>query len=197
MKVRFILLLLAIACIATTSCKKDPMNNTTNLKAGYYPNSIGTFWEYRRYDSISHSADTVIVRIKSNIVMSGKLYSVWTYEKSDVVFDTSFVYSSKDSVIISGSNNFFSSKLLLLPYKINSKWSSSEISRDTSTVEGTAMIDSFNTYKLSRHVFGIDLSLNDAEWLTPYVGIIRENISEFSIIKSKNESWRLIAFSIK
>ncbi len=197
MRVRFNLLLLAFASITATSCKKDSLNDSSNLKAGYYPNNTGSFWEYRRYDSISNSADTVTVRIKSTILKNGKLYSVWTYEKSDVVFDTAFVYTSKDSVIISGFNNFFSSKILLLPYKINSRWSSSGMSRDTSIVEGTARIDSFETYKLSRQIFGIDLSLYDTEWLTPDVGIIREDITEFSIIRSKNESWRLIAFSIK
>jgi hypothetical protein len=190
-------LLFAFACLFAISCKKDSLNDSSNLKTGYYPNTIGSFWEYRRFDSISNSADTVIVRIKSNVFKSGKLYSIWTYETANAIFDTSFVYTSKDSVIISGSNNFFSSKILLLPYRINSKWSSSGMSRDTSIVEGTAVIDSFDTYKLSRQIFGIDLSMYDAEWLTPYVGVIRENISEFSIIRSKNESWQLIAYSIK
>ena len=198
MKIRFHLLLLVIICTLTYSCNKDSMNELSNNSSqAYYPNTIGSFWKYQRIDSIANSIDTITISIKSSVLINGRKYKVWTYEKANTVFDTAFIYTSKDSVIISASSYFYSPKVLLIPFRINEKWSSSGMPRDTSDVLGTTVINNFETFKLTRQVFGIDVSLYDVEWIAPYIGIIREDISEFSINKSMKESWKLLTYSVK
>jgi hypothetical protein len=194
MNIKFWILLLTVSSMFMTFCKKDVMNDPG---IGYFPNGIGSYWEYQRFDSISGISDTIFVRIKSTVRVNGKIYSVWTTEKSSMVFDTVQVYTSQDSVIFRGSAIFYSEKIILLPYKLNSRWNSSGTMGDTSFVNGTFTIDDLETFKISRRVFGIDLSLDDIEWLAPYVGIMRRNIKEFSIFKPTNESWILIDYSVK
>jgi hypothetical protein len=194
MKIKLWILLVTFSGILLSCCNKDMLNDA---KIGYFPNDVGSYWEYQCFDSISSISDTIFVRIKSTVHENGKIYSVWTTEKSSIIFDTALVYTSQDSVIIRGSTIFYSEKIILLPYKLNSKWNSSGTMGDTSIVEGTFTIDALETFKISRRVFGIDLSLDDMEWLAPYVGIMRKNIKEFNIIKPINESWNLIDYSVK
>jgi hypothetical protein len=194
MKINLWILLVIISSILLSCCNKDMLNDP---KIGYFPNAVGSYWEYQRFDSVSSILDTIFVRIKSTIQEYGRVYSVWTTEKSSIVLDTVLVYTSQDSVIFRGSTIFYSEKILLLPYKLYSKWNSSGMMGDTSFVEGTFTINALETFKISRRVFGIDLSLDDIEWLAPYAGILRKNIKEFNIIKPMNESWILIDYSVK
>jgi len=198
MKKQFWIILLFFTGFAMTSCNRDFLTNEAgNSQNEYFPNNPGTYWKYYRFDSISHSSDILCIRIKSTVLKNGKMFKVWTYENSSMVLDTSYVYTSQDSVIVMDSNILFSPKVLLLPYTLKSKWNSSGMTGDTTLVVKKEKIDNIETYLTQRRIFGIDISLKDEEWLAPYVGLVKENIKEFNLVRPRNESWILLEYSIK
>ena len=198
MKTNLWILILVISSLLLTFCRKENTNNSVdNSTIGYFPNGVGSFWEYARFDSITNHSDTIFVRVKSTVLKNGKNYSLWTYEKSSMVLDSALVYASQDSVIMLGPDNFYSPKIILLPYTLHNKWNSSEIQGDTSYVEAQYLLESLQTFKIIRRFFGVDLSWNYDEWLAPHVGLIKENIKEFNLLRPKNESWMLIDYLVK
>jgi hypothetical protein len=192
------LLLLAFVGLVMSFCKKETLlKSTDNSKALYFPNGVGSYWKYHRYDSITGTSDTIIVTIQSTVLKNGKTYSVWTYKKSPVVYDSAYVYCTKDSVVFMGTNFQFVENIILIPCTIHSKWNPSGMLGDTTFVIGQEKIGLLETFKLNHRIFGIDVSMNDDMWLAPNIGIIKEDIKEFNILKPKNESWQLIDYSAK
>ena len=193
------LTLLVLIGIVMTHCLKDENNNyyTYNQRPDYFPSNVGTVWKYLRTDSIKNVTDTVLVRVKSNVRNTSRPYSLWTYEKSSVVFDSIRVYIHRDSVIYTGPHIFNSKKVLLLPYRLNYKWNSSGNAGDTTVVSSIERVDHIDAYKVIRHDFGVDLSVNDVMWMAPNIGMIQENIREFNLVQPRHEFWRLISYRVR
>ena len=198
MKTLRLTILLVLLGFTMTHCLKDENNYVVYYpRPAYFPNCVGTVWKYLRTDSIKNITDTILVRVKSNVMNNSRPYSVWTYEKSSVVFDSVYVYTHRDSVIITGSHIYNSKKVLLLPYRLNSKWNSSGYTGDTTVVSSIERVDHFDAFKIIRHDFGVDLSVNDVMWMAPHVGLIQENIREFNLVQPRHEFWRLISYRVR
>jgi hypothetical protein len=192
------LFLMVSAGFLLTQCRNDLLvNSTNNSNAGYFPNGVGSYWKYQRYDSIGHTSDIVTVRIRSTVLKERKTYSVWTYEKACTVFDSVLVYTSQDSVVMIDSQMLYGKKVILIPYTVSSKWNSTGIMGDTSLVTGQEISGNIGTYKIVRRIFGIDVSLNDDEWLAPYVGMVKATMKEFSVVRQVNESLELVDYSVR
>jgi len=199
MKTIRLTILLVLLGFMMTQCLKDEniYYYAYNPQPVYFPHHVGSVWKYLRTDSIKNTSDTVLVRVKSYVHNTSRPYAVWTYEKSAMVFDSVYVYTHRDSVIITGPHVFHSKKILLLPYRLNFKWNSSGSAGDTTIVSSIERVNHHDAYKVIRRDAGIDLSVNDVMWLSPYVGLVQENIGEFSIVQPRHEFWRLISYRVK
>ncbi|HSD63676.1 MAG TPA: hypothetical protein VLB50_07750, partial [Ignavibacteriaceae bacterium] len=93
-KILIILLLPLVfnACENSTE-NKNPSPSGTSL----FPNTVGDKWTYAIQDSLTHSIDTLSLRIIGNIPVNGKSYSVWV-RKSNIYNDTFYVSVDHDTV---------------------------------------------------------------------------------------------------
>jgi len=199
MKTIRLTILLVMLGFMMTQCLKDENNYyyAYNHRPDYFPHDVGSVWKYLRTDSIKNASDTILVRVKSYVHNTNRPYAIWTYEKSKVVFDSVYVYTHRDSVIFTSPHIFLSKKILLLPYRLNSKWNSSGNVRDTTVVSSIERVNHFDAYKVIRRNMGVDLSVNDVMWLVPHVGLVQENIKVFNLVGPSHEFWRLISYRVR
>ncbi len=199
--VKYIFSVIFLLLVLLYSCN-DSITNPTNENAiTDFPNKIGDEWKYFYYDSLTSSADTVIVSIVSDTTFNvNKTAKVWKYTFRNKI-EYYFVEILNDTVRIFHSlESFWDNTKFVFPLKVGKKWrgdfvndSSSVIDRDSISVLAGHFRDSY----LIQEGWG---ALNDyGRVLTnfvPGIGIVKKHHLGWSF-GTANNYWELMEYKLK
>lgn len=202
MKKLFIPILLFIGILLmSSSCKKTPLIQYNKE----FPNTIGTWWKYKVFDSVTSTLDTVTIKIVGNSKLdNGTPVRIWQINSLTSLkpVDTNYIYSGSDGIKFyynKTSQSFF--KAYNFPLEVGKYWIGTQIN-DTSKVIGKANITvgagTFNdNYIIERRVRYIpNGSLYEKEYFLPSVGLITR-VNEQIGGEYFSTYGELVAYSIK
>lgn len=190
----------------TSSCKKSP---TTAPPVAYnteFPNNIGTFWQYKLYDSFYNRIDTVTIKVvRQTTLDNGEPASEWQVTSLYDPTATHYVTNKSDGIRIYNStiSSTGALKKYLFPLSIGSTWTT-RYNIDTNRVTQAGSISVIagnfsNAYRINRDVVLLPgyNPIKEDEWFVPNVGMVSRYYFEIGpgyIIKNK---WELLNYSIK
>ena len=195
-----LILTLSNSCKKLKSVVPEPVYNTQ------FPNSIGTFWKYKVYDSVSYNLDTVTIKVTglSNLD-NGDEVSIWEITSVYNTPITNYISNKSDGIRIYNSkiSNSGAFKRYLFPLSVGSNWTTRSII-DTNRITQVGAINVIagnftNGYRIQREVIlppGYNLVKED-EWFVQNIGMVTRYYFEIGpgyIIKNK---WELLNYSIK
>ena len=91
----FALLIISHSC----SCNKDPV--VQPVYNSEFPNSIGTWWKYKVFDSLTYILDTITIKVVGITKLSdGRDANIWQINSLYNQPDTNYVYSGSDGIKI-------------------------------------------------------------------------------------------------
>lgn len=185
-------LLLILA--ALTGCMKQ--NDCPVLSSEYFPNRVGNWWIYNRFDSLAMERTSLKVEIVSDsLFKDGEEYKVWVFSKSNL-YDTLFVRATADSVLFYRYSDAFPTEVMLIPVWTGQSWthpfffrdSTRVLSRDTLLVNQMVFPDS---YRIHRRLFAFNDYLTDDRWFVPYLGIVKLENWHYLFGWISKENWTL------
>lgn len=192
--------LFSILCfVKLFSCNEtDPGKQV--IHAGNFPMSLGSTWKYAVYDSIAHTADTVVVSIIDSTALSdGTTAAVWKYAYRRSV-DSQYVTRAGDSIMVYRSPDVRSlSMILALPLEVGREW----ITSPPGTMKIVAKekvhppAGSFaNALRVEQHPFIGNFYGGTTYWFVPDVGLVRMHRSWMDTMadNSVNTVWELLSF---
>ena len=174
----------------------------------YFPNSVGDTWTYAFFDSISHVADTVQVRVRSQGTIPSRVPHKYDTEAAYIWelsyknhADTQYVNLLRDTVNVYDGQ--FSYPYFIIPFEVGKHWGSSYgLGGDTTTV---AMNDSITVsaghfrsgFFIKRHQYTIGpVSSDDTDsWFVPEVGAV--SIHQYDVLGFYNVTWALLRYEIR
>jgi hypothetical protein len=203
MKKLIIPLLLAIYLLSTSaSCKKTPIIQFNKE----FPNSIGTWWKYKVYDSIYNRLDTVTIRVIGNGKLdNGDDATIWAINSLLHGADTNYVTNKTDGIriypgkLISASPN----KRYVFPLTVGNYWVTYNI-LDTNRVTEKGSIsviagtfsDAYRIKRNTREFPGLYVIQED-EWFVPNIGMVYRNYGSFGTPGVESKIWELVSYQIK
>ncbi len=185
--------------VVLTGCIKE--NECSRLSDEYFPNAIGNWWVYSRFDSLAMENTTLRVDIvKDSVQKDGSTYRMWVFSKSNI-YDTLFVRTTSDSVLFFRYPEGFPNEVMLVPLAVGNWWthpfmvrdSTRVISKDTVTVNYEEFADA---YSIRRRLFAFNDYLTDTRWFVPYLGIVRLENWHYLFGWISKENWELKSFSL-
>lgn len=195
------LLLISYLLSTSSSCKKTSIIALNKE----FPNSIGTWWKYKVYDSVSSTIDTVTIKIVgSSKLDNGTNVKIWQVNSLNNYkpVDTNYVYSGSDGIKIyynKSVQSYF--KKYEFPLNVGDYWIGIQ-PKDTTKVIGKSNIAVIagtfsDNYIIERRVRSIPNGGEyEKEYFLPNVGVItRARILHAGIYY--NNYWELVAYSIK
>lgn len=196
------LLLIIYLSSTSSSCKKS----TTIPSPEEFPNSIGTWWKYKRYDSISNKLDTVIIRVISKEKLdNGDDATVWSINSLVNTVDTNYVSIKYDGIRIFPNKliTAYPIKRYVFPLKVGNSWVTQNILDTNKITEKGAVSVSAGTfpeaYRINRNTReppGLFIIKED-EWFVPKVGMVYRNYSSFGTPGVEHKVWELVSYEIK
>lgn len=194
-------LLIIYLLSASSSCKKTPPIEFNKE----FPNSIGTWWKYKVYDSVTNTIDTITIKIVGNSRLNnGTNVKIWQINSlnSYKPVDTNYVYSGSDGIKMYYNKTLQSFyKAYKFPLEVGNYWIGTQ-PKDTSKVIGESNISvisgTFNdTYVIERKIQYIPNGfLYEKEYFLPNVGVITR-VHELLSAEYYSQYWELVAYSIK
>ena len=192
-------LLLAIYLLSTSSsCKKTPVTEFNKE----FPNTIGTWWKYKVYDSINSQLDTITITIVGSAKLSnGETATIWQIKSLFNIVDTNYVYSGNNIVI---DYHYKDASTLLkkyiFPLNIGSNWVNLNYA-DTSkvTLKNAINVIAGNfteSYLIKRDYKsfpGYNVFKED-EFFVPNVGVVKKSIFVITLGTLINQNWELVSY---
>lgn len=138
------------------SCKKTPITSFNKD----FPNTNGTWWKYKVFDSVTSILDTITIRIVGDTKLdNGTPVRIWQINSlaSYKPVDTNYIYSGSDGIRFYSNKSFQSLyKAYNFPLEVGKYWIGTQ-SNDTSKIIGkaniTAIAGTFNdSYIIERSV---------------------------------------------
>lgn len=200
MKMKRLMIIVSVFACLFYSCEEDNPNDLNN-DPGYFPNSVGSYWVYERYDSLAEKLDTVTVSITGDTLHYGKNYKIWEYVYSFGI-DTLFVIQNNDTVIFYMPWVDWIYQVYILPFETGNTWANPDFFEDSSfvsdkqdiTIDGIKYHD---VYIIDRKASGPNENLTEKIWIKPKAGLLKLERIHFSLGPYKNETWKLIEKSIQ
>jgi hypothetical protein len=185
-----------------TSCEKqETEDDIIETEASYFPNSLGSHWEYQRQNHLTNITDTFSVTITGDTTVSDELYMVWEYDFGERV-DIQYVSQNDDSVKFYKSNFNWIDRLYIIPFELGLGWNTPPFSPDTSYVSAVGDIlingsDYENVARIERSTESFNYFLDESIWIKPGVGLVKFQFEAYNIGAESNETWELIEFQIQ
>jgi hypothetical protein len=198
----FKLLLVFIIPLLLTACENSTETNPPPDSTNTFPNKVGDQWIYSVYDSLSHSVDTLIIRIVGMTVGNGKDLTIWT-RKSNFYNDTIYVYVNRDTVYFyDDAYPIVADHKIEFPLEVGKYWINTDQVSDSSIVKNiesvTVPVDTYSSaYRIERDGGSFNVYGHSVTWFVDNIGIVKlyQRIQGFDNIK---ETWELLDFiSIK
>jgi len=197
-----LMILISLPLLFIFACKK-PESVTIIPDTGYFPNTVGDFWQYSRYDSTTDIEDIVFIRITGETTLNGETYHTWEYQFPDdtIVYN---VIGHNDSVIMYNAVSHMIDELYLVPFEAGAGWNLPKVNAtiDTFYVAGIQNLDiGSNTYKntaLIKHSSGaFNEYTNENIWIMPYLGMVKRDIKVHRFNSLRNETWTLVNYHVE
>lgn len=210
MKKLIYIFLVGIIFSTILSCKKT--NDLTFGEGEYaytFPNSVGTFWKYKVYDSFERRLDTVTISVVAHDKFDdGTVVNIWAYKYKYKLADTNYVSIINNEVRIYpyGSlslNNRFYIKHYILPIALDKIWpnlniadTSKVIQKQNISVIAGNFIDALCIQRNFKTFPGFNNTV-ETEWFIPEIGIIlRDYRNTQSGSLPQIEHWELLNYHI-
>src|ERR1035437_1912587 len=203
MKKLIIPLLLAIYLLSTSaSCKKNPITEFNKE----FPNSVGTWWKYKVYDSIYNRLDTVTITVIGNGKLdNGDDATIWAINSLLNGADTNYVTNKSDGIRIHYGNSSVSiKKRYVFPLVVGNSWITQNIletNRVTQKGSISVIAGTFSdAYRINRNTrVPLDLYIiQEDEWFVPNIGMVYRNYGSFGNIRIvEHKLWELVSYQIK
>jgi hypothetical protein len=190
--------LLLTITVFLPGCLKE--NDCGKLSDEYFPNRIGNWWIYDRFDSLTMEKTTLRIEIVGDsIYKDGFTYKMWTFSKTNL-YDTLYVRTLADSVLFYRYLEGSPQEVMLIPLSAGYSWvhplwvrdSSWVISKDTVTVNYSVFRDA---YRIHRRLFAFNDYLTDDRWFVPYLGIVKLENWHYLFGWISKENWFLKEYS--
>jgi len=196
---KFLLVLLIPLLFA--SCENSTGNkNPQPVSSQTFPNMVGDKWVYAIHDSLSHTVDTLEMKIVGTTTANGKSLTIWA-RKSSVYKDTFYVSINNDTV------NYYDDPIpnvvdhkLIFPLKTGNFWKNPNQLSDSTTVTGQDLItvpaDTFNdAYRIERNWTSFNIRGYSITWFVNNVGIVKmyRRVQGFDNIQ---ETWDLLSYTV-
>ncbi len=188
-----ILFLILAGCVKENDCKK--------LSDEYFPNQVGNWWIYNRFDSLKMERTSLRVDIVSDsTTKDGKSYRMWVFSKSNL-YDTLYVRTTNDSVLFFRYLEGFPQEIMLIPLAVGKKWSHPFMIRDSTFVlSKDSLILNYHEYtdafRVQRRMFAFNDYLTDTRWVIPHLGISKLQNWHYLFGWISKENWQLEDFSV-
>lgn len=188
-----------LVLISCSENSTDPVSKNTDqfisVPVDDFPNTPGTFWKYAWYDSLTATADTVLVSISQNF--SAGDTTLWKYHFKTGI-DSQFVVIKQDTVNIFEYLNYeYPRYVIVFPLKTGNAWTNRFYEDSVVAVENIQVLGKTKQAYIIREEWGI---LNDygtiKSWFVPGIGIVKKNHTGYSF-GTANNTWNLIEYSIK
>ena len=183
-----------ILLIALSGCIKE--NECSRLSDEYFPNQIGNWWRYDRYDSLSMQETTLRVEIiRDSVWKDGLTYKMWIFSKTNL-YDTLYVRATVDSVFYYRYLEGSPQEVMLIPLSAGKSWvhpmwvrdSSRVLSKDTISVGANKFS---NAFRIRRRLFAFNDYLTDDRWFVPNLGIVKLQNWHYLFGWISKENWYL------
>lgn len=205
---KYIVIILLLFGNQFVSCKREPTNikHLTSIqinKIEGFPSSIGSYWEYLRYDSLSDSGDidTILVKIVGDTIFNGKVALVQKtkyYKRNRIYYD--FITIGNDTVkIFEQLSPPVCTREIVFPLEVGKGWKQNTY-HDTSTVLDKVPITTFaghfpNSYLIKESWQDADSFYECYIWFVLNIGIVKDNYRGY-IWGRANSTWELIDYYI-
>jgi len=178
-----------------TSCKKE---KASVQSFNYFPMSVGTYWKYQVYDSLTQQTDTITINVVKDTMINNNPIFYWESSKAGVAIDTLFVLKTSDSICFYDDNNLiYLTQELKLPLDVGNTWQSYALASDNYKVESIESVYNYSdAYKVDRNFQSFNYYLLEKIWMVDNIGFVKMTINEFNLAPSKNENWRLLSYHI-
>jgi hypothetical protein len=185
---------LIIIAITLTGCLKK--NDCPVMSSEYFPNRVGNWWIYNRFDSLSMERTSLRVEIMGDsLFKDGKNYKVWVFNKSNL-YDTLFVRTTADSVLFFRYPDGFPMEVMLKPVWVGQSWTHPFFFRDSTRVlaKDTLVVNQIvfpDSYRIRRRLFAFNDYMTDDRWFVPYLGIVKLENWHYLFGWISKENWML------
>ena len=171
-----------------------------------FPNSVGTWWKYKVYDSIYNRLDTVTITVIGNGKLdNGDNATIWAINSLLHGADTNYVTNKNDGIriypgkLITASPN----KRYVFPLTVGNYWVTYNI-LDTNRVTEKGSInviagtfsDAYRINRNTREPPGLYIIQED-EWFVQNIGMVYRNYGSFGTPGVEHELWELVSYQIK
>lgn len=196
--------LLVVYLLSTSSsCKKNSFKSQLNRE---FPTTIGTWWKYKVFDSVSYQTDTVTITVigtaKLNNGDNAILLSIHSLIGGT---DTNYVTSKSDGIRIY-SNKLTSAspyKRYVFPIELGKSWitynvldTNKVIEKSAKTVLAGTFTEAYRIERTTRIPPGLYV-VKEEEWFVPYVGMVYRYYSSYGTPGVEGKTWELVSYKIK
>ncbi len=195
---KFIFLAILFLAALIYSCNNSITNPVTETVTTDFPNKIGDEWKYFYYDSLSSSADTVIVSIVGDTTFNvNRTAKVWKYRFRNGI-EYHFVEILNDTIrIYDALTQQWLNTKFVFPLKLNKGWHG-DFLNDSSSVTHIGTINIFagnfeNSYLIHETWNLLNSYGSIFTDFVPGIGIVRKHIIGFAV----NNYWELMEYKIE
>jgi len=189
------------ACIFFfAACEKEEPE-IPKTQTEYFPNSVGMYWKYERFDSTSSEIDTITVSIIGDTMVSEETYKIWKYDYGDWI-DREYVIQTNDSIKFFRTQFDYSDRLYIVPFELSLGWDNPRFIEDTSYVASIAdLIIDDRLYEdvafIDRFSAGLNIYLVEKIWIKPHVGLVKLYREHYVLGGGSRWTWKLIESNIQ
>ena len=160
-----------------------------------FPNTPGSYWKYAYFDSLSSTADTVLVSVSENF--SAGDTTLWEYHFKTGI-DSQFVVNIQDTVKIFEYRNYeYPRYVIIFPLQVGTSWKNRFYADSVVTVENIPVLGKTLQAYIIRENWG---NLNDygtiTSWIVPGIGMVKKVHTGYSF-GAANNTWTLLGFTIQ
>jgi hypothetical protein len=183
-----------ILLIVLSGCRKEP--DCYKLSDEYFPNRIGNWWIYDRFDSLAMEQTTLRIGIiRDSVWKDGNTYKMWVFHKSNL-YDTLYVRNTVDSVLCYRYLEGSPEEVMLFPLSVGLSWVHPILVRDSTHVISKDTVDVganefSNAFQIHRRLFAFNDYLTDDRWFVPYLGIVKLENWHYLFGWISKENWYL------
>lgn len=196
------ILLITYLLSTSSSCKKTPIIQFNKE----FPNSIGTWWKYKVYDSTYNRLDTVTIKVIGNGKSdNGDDATIWAINSLLNGAVTNYVTNKGDGIRIYPNEliTAYPNKRYLFPFTVGSYWVTQNI-LDTNRVTEKGNINVIagtfsEAYRIKRNTReppGLYVIQED-EWFVPNIGMVHRNYGSYGTPGVESKVWELVSYRIK
>lgn len=173
-----------------------------------FPNTLGSWWTYAVYDSLTQERDTVEVQVaeQTEVMLWGELQPATRWRLKPALDDSVwYVITTGDTVQVWGGDggSLLGRRFMyVFPLEVGSRWPPEGGCLDSTEVVARSEVpipDSAGrtAYFLQSRGFCFNTAYKEERWFAPGVGLLSVNWwEEWLPFVSRNQTWKLISFHI-